>query len=151
MPDSRFPLETVERLVRLVERHGLRELVVEDAGEVLRIRGGRWRQPASVAQAAAALPQPVSETQTTENIPAAPANGRALVAPMTGVFYRSPGPDHPPFVEVGDEIEAGQVFGIIEAMKVFSEVPAEESGTVAEIRADDGQLVRAGDVLMVLV
>ena len=70
-----------------------------------------------------------------------------LYAPMTGVFYRAPSPDAPPYVEVGDFVEEGQIVCLIEAMKVFNEVPAERSGRVKEICASSGQLVEQGTVL----
>jgi acetyl-CoA carboxylase biotin carboxyl carrier protein len=67
---------------------------------------------------------------------------------MTGVFYRAASPDVPPFVEIGDRIEEGQTVGLIEAMKVFSEIPADRPGRVVEILAASGQLVSQGDPLM---
>ena len=73
-----------------------------------------------------------------------------IESPMTGVFYRTPAPDEPSYVEVGDEIEEGQTIGLIEAMKVFSEVPSEVSGRVVDIPAAGGKLVQAGDVLVVV-
>jgi acetyl-CoA carboxylase biotin carboxyl carrier protein len=69
---------------------------------------------------------------------------------MTGVFYRSAGPDAPPFVEPEDLVEEGQAIGIIEAMKVFSEIPADRAGRIVEILAPDGQLVSQDDPLMLL-
>jgi acetyl-CoA carboxylase biotin carboxyl carrier protein len=69
---------------------------------------------------------------------------------MGGVFYRSPSPDTAPYVEVGDRVEVGQTIGIIEAMKVFSEVPSEHAGTVLELAAKNGSLVRQGDPLIYL-
>jgi acetyl-CoA carboxylase biotin carboxyl carrier protein len=67
-----------------------------------------------------------------------------------GVFYRSPDRDAPPFIEVGDMVEVGQVVGLIEAMKVFSEVPSEVAGRVLEIPARSGTLVQPGDPLVIL-
>src|SRR5262249_39673383 len=74
--------------------------------------------------------------------------GIAVVAPLTGVFYISPSPSSPPFVEVGDTVQAGQVVCIVEAMKVFNEIKSEISGTVAAIVATNGQLVQKGEALI---
>ncbi len=74
--------------------------------------------------------------------------GIAIVAPLTGVFYISPSPSSPPFVEVGDTVQAGQVVCIVEAMKVFNEIKSEVSGTVLAIVAQNGQLVQKGEALI---
>ncbi len=67
-----------------------------------------------------------------------------------GIFYRSPAPGVPSFVEVGDTIEKDQPIGMIEAMKVFSEVLADRAGTIAAIPAENGKLVQPGDALVLL-
>jgi acetyl-CoA carboxylase biotin carboxyl carrier protein len=77
-------------------------------------------------------------------------NGTPLVAPLTGVFYRAASPGGPPFVSVGDWVEAGAVVGLIETMKIFNEVLAEQGGRIAAILAESGQLVHAGDALMTI-
>jgi acetyl-CoA carboxylase biotin carboxyl carrier protein len=81
---------------------------------------------------------------------AAPPDGTPLPAPLTGVFYRTSAPGTPPFVEVGDRVEAGAVVGLIETMKIFNEVLAERSGQISAILAESGQLVHAGDALMMI-
>jgi acetyl-CoA carboxylase biotin carboxyl carrier protein len=78
------------------------------------------------------------------------AAGTPVVAPIMGVYYRSPSPGEPPFVEIGDHVNAGDPIGTIEAMKVFSEVISEVSGIVIGIPADNGKLVHAGDSLIVV-
>jgi acetyl-CoA carboxylase biotin carboxyl carrier protein len=80
---------------------------------------------------------------------AAPA-GRVIEAPVMGVFYRSPAPGEPPFVDVGDTVESGQPVGMIEAMKVFSEVLCEVTGRVIDIPAKNGALVQPGERLVVV-
>lgn len=60
-----------------------------------------------------------------------------IKSPMIGTFYRSPDPEKPPFVNVGDEIKEGQVICIIEAMKLFNEIEAEVSGKIVKILVDD--------------
>ncbi len=67
-----------------------------------------------------------------------------------GVFYRSPAPGSPPFVEIGDSVEKNQPIGMIEAMKVFSEVLADHAGKVVALPAENGKLVHPGDTLILL-
>lgn len=78
------------------------------------------------------------------------SDGTPIVAPIMGVYYRSPSPGEPPFVEVGDHVSAGDPIGTIEAMKVFSEVISEVTGVVVSIPAENGKLVHAGDSLIVV-
>ena len=79
-----------------------------------------------------------------------PADGTPLAAPLTGVFYRAATPGGPPFVAVGDLVAAGAVVGLIETMKIFNEVLAERGGRIAAILAESGQLVHAGEALMMI-
>jgi acetyl-CoA carboxylase biotin carboxyl carrier protein len=82
---------------------------------------------------------------------AAPAENRIpLSSPTVGVFYRAAGPDTAPYVEVGDHVEEGQTIGMLEAMKVFSEILAEHAGVVVEIVAHNGQLVKTNEPLIYL-
>jgi acetyl-CoA carboxylase biotin carboxyl carrier protein len=92
--------------------------------------------PAPAVQPAAA---PSSEKPATP----APAAGNTITikSPMIGTFYRSPSPDKPVFVNVGDEIKAGQVLCIIEAMKLFNEIESEVSGRIVKVIADDSSPV----------
>ncbi|HBB35111.1 MAG TPA: acetyl-CoA carboxylase, biotin carboxyl carrier protein [Cyanobacteria bacterium UBA8803] len=69
-------------------------------------------------------------------------------SPMVGTFYRSPGPDEPPYVDVGDRIRVGQTLCIIEAMKLMNEIEAEISGQVMEILVENGEPVEYGQPLM---
>jgi len=71
-----------------------------------------------------------------------------VTSPMVGTFYRSPAPDEPPFVDVGDRIRNGQTVCIIEAMKLMNELEAEVSGEVMEILVQNGEPVEYGQVLM---
>lgn len=71
-----------------------------------------------------------------------------IKSPMVGTFYRSPGPDEAPFVEVGDRIRVGQTVCIIEAMKLMNEIEAEISGQVIEILVENGQPIEYGQPLM---
>ena len=77
-------------------------------------------------------------------------NLAAVVAPLTGVFYRAPSPTIPPYVEVDDRVEPDTVVGLIETMKIFNEIVAERTGRVAAIVAETGKLVHAGDTLLLI-
>ena len=67
---------------------------------------------------------------------------------MVGTFYSAPSPDAAPFVKVGDNVSAGQVVCIIEAMKLMNEIEAEVSGKITEICVKNGDTIEFGQVLM---
>jgi acetyl-CoA carboxylase biotin carboxyl carrier protein len=107
--------------------------------------------PAGPAPAAVPATSPASRPAPTADSPA-PAAPDAIVvtAPLVGVFYCSPGPGKPPFVEVGSKVEAGQQVAIVEAMKTMNPVLAEQAGTVAEVLATDGDVVEFEQPLIAL-
>ncbi len=83
--------------------------------------------------------------------PSVPGSRSDLVevtAPMVGTFYRAPGPEEPPFVEIGSRISVGQAVCILEAMKLMNELESEVSGEVIEILVENGTPVEFGQVLM---
>lgn len=80
----------------------------------------------------------------------AKANADSINAPLTGMFYRSPSPQAPAFVQIGSVVASGDVIGLIEAMKLFNEIRSTKSGTVRRILAENGQLVRAHQPLIEL-
>lgn len=105
---------------------------------------------ASSKQAATSL-APESGTATSTPPPTLPQADQKWISinsPMVGTFYRSPAPDEPPFVDVGDRIRLGQTVCIIEAMKLMNEIEAEVSGQVMEILVQNGQPVEYGQILM---
>lgn len=153
--------ETLRRLLALVAEHNLAELTVEEDGLTVSVKGLGEAAPAPVAvthvqaqahllpaSQAPAYSQTIVTAPPPQTAPAArPANRVAVESPMVGVFYRSPSPEDPPFVNVGDVIAIGQTVGLIEAMKVYSELPSEVAGRIVEIAADNGKLVRQGQAL----
>ena len=83
--------------------------------------------------------------------PSVPGSRSDLVevtAPMVGTFYRAPGPEEPPFVDIGSRINVGQAVCILEAMKLMNELESEVSGEVIEILVENGTPVEFGQVLM---
>jgi acetyl-CoA carboxylase biotin carboxyl carrier protein len=74
-------------------------------------------------------------------LPEAAPNVRKVLAPLVGVFYRSPAPGAKPFVQIGDRVTGGQVLCILEAMKLMNEIVSEHDGTIVKICVNDGDLV----------
>jgi len=70
---------------------------------------------------------------------------------MSGVFYRSPAPDQPAYVEVGDVVKKKQVLGLLETMKVFQKIKAPSSGTIVEILPDNEATLKDNDLVFVMV
>jgi len=134
-----LPIETVERCLQLMTRYQLQELEIA-VGET-RIHIERAEQPVAPAVAVA---QPI------EPAPAETPNWIPIESPMTGMFYRGPSPSEPPYVEEGDLVYEGQTIGLVEAMKVFNEIPAPMTGVVRRIVAQNATLVQQGEVLMLL-
>ena len=71
-------------------------------------------------------------------------------APMSGIFYRQPGPDEPVYVEVGDTVKKKQVLALLETMKVFQKVKSPVSGTVVEIAVENETPVMDEDLMLVI-
>ena len=88
--------------------------------------------------------QPGADGEAAEAGPAT----HAVLAPLTGIFYSAPSPGAAPYVKVGAEIVAGQVIGLIEAMKLFNEIKSDAAGRVVRMHATDGALVRAKQPLI---
>jgi len=146
----------IKRLIILVEQNKLTELAVEEEGLSVTIRAeAQEKHVPTVGTSQPGLHAEVEEVFVEEIFEApeeeiAAENLAEIRSLMIGVFYRCPSPDSPPYIEVGDEIEVGQTVGLIEAMKVFSEVPSEVAGRVVAVPAESGKLVQQGDVLVVV-
>jgi len=91
--------------------------------------------------------QPESETEAAEEKSKVE---NTITSPIVGTFYRSPSPEEPPYVEVGDQVEKGDTVCIVEAMKVMNEVKAETGGEVTEICVEEGDSVEYGQKLFKL-
>ena len=107
---------------------------------------------AAPAAAPAPAPAPVPAAPAAEAPAAAEDNSKYIEvrSPMIGTFYRSPSPDKPSFVEVGDTVKAGDPVCIIEAMKLFNEIESEVSGKIVKILVDDSSPVEYDQPLMLV-
>lgn len=75
-------------------------------------------------------------------------SGKIETAPMVGVFYSAPSPNDPPFVKVGQKVEAGDTLGIIEAMKIMNPLEATQSGIIEEILVSNAEVVEFGQPII---
>jgi acetyl-CoA carboxylase biotin carboxyl carrier protein len=104
--------------------------------------------PAATAEPLSAPAKESVDSLTTE--PSRARDARVVRAPMVGTFYRAPEPGAPPFVEVGQSVEASTIVCIIEVMKLMSSIPAGVRGTVVQVLVDDGSPVEADQPLIVV-
>jgi acetyl-CoA carboxylase biotin carboxyl carrier protein len=105
-------------------------------------------EPGAVAQAPAAGPASTARGDGTSAFGEPAAGHRHVTAPLTGVWYPAPSPGARPYVNEGDEIAAGQVVGLIEAMKLFNEIKSDVSGTVTRVLVENGTLVKRRQPLL---
>lgn len=151
----------IQELIKAINKSNISELTVEEGDFKITIRQAQVSETQFVAvQTPMAMPQMMPQAAPQQSIAApqaapasAPAatpqpaanadNGNTIMvkSPMIGTFYRSPSPDKPPYINVGDEIKAGQVLCIIEAMKLFNEIESEVSGRIVKVLADDASPV----------
>ena len=150
-------LRKLKTLIELVESSGIAELEISEGEE--RVRITRSLPPAAAAapapQALSAgtgmmLAGPERAEAASTPAPAAEPEGHVVKSPMVGTFYRSASPGAKPFVEVGDEVKAGDPLCIIEAMKLMNEIEADRAGTVKAILVENGQPVEYGQPLVAI-
>ena len=150
-------LRKLKKLIDLVEESGIAEIEVTEGEEKVRItRATAAPAPVYAAPAQVAVPAPApaaAPAAAAAPAPAAPAArdlSHAQKSPMVGTFYRAPGPNAAAFVEVGQQVKAGDTLCIIEAMKLMNEIEAEKSGTVKEILVENGTPVEFGEPLFII-
>lgn len=140
--------QTITQLADLMEEFRLSEAKLKGDDWKIAFRKGRAAVAVEVEHDEPSIP--VSDSVQKPAVPAAPV-GHAVSSPMTGIYYSSPSPSAPPFVKVGDTVTAGQVVGLIEAMKVFNEIVSNVSGRVDRVMVESGALVQPGEPLLYIV
>jgi acetyl-CoA carboxylase biotin carboxyl carrier protein len=150
-PAPPFDVSIIGRLVTLMSKHDMSEIDLRHGETRIRLRRGqRFRAPAALAAPEAAPPaaRPVEVAAKAADKPAGPA--RSLVeikSPTVGTFYAQPNPDAPPYVTVGSRVTPTTIVCMIEAMKIFNEIPAECSGVIVEVVAKNKEPVEFNSVL----
>jgi acetyl-CoA carboxylase biotin carboxyl carrier protein len=152
-----FDVRRVRRLVELMQEFDLAEIDLRQAEQRIRLRKdqepvivpGGYVPAAGPAHAPAnpQAPLPSAPGPTPPPGGGDAANVQYVTSPMVGTFYHSPNPDSPPFIKVGDQVGPDTVVCIVEAMKVFNEIPAEVSGKVTAILVENAAAVEYGQKL----
>jgi acetyl-CoA carboxylase biotin carboxyl carrier protein len=156
--DEPLDVRTIRHLVRLMKQYDLTAIdFIEGQTKIrLRRRGAEPVGPAAPAAAAlhalatapAPAPSAASAPRAESAAAAAPsATGVTIESPMVGTYYASSAPDAPPFVSVGSVVRPDTTVCVIEAMKVFTDIPAGVAGTITEILVKNGQSVEFGQTL----
>ena len=149
-----FDVRKIRRLVELMKEHDLTEIDLQQGEVRIQLRRGSSAVPTIIGVPQAApvpMPPTAGPPAPESDVPAAQGNsskGIALIkSPMVGTFYTAPDPDSPPFVKVGDHIGPETTVCIVEAMKVFNQIPAEASGRIIAVLVENGAPVEFGQPL----
>lgn len=153
--DEIFDVDRVRKLVELMKEHDLSEVELRGGARRIRLRRGAAPMAPSYMVASAPPPAPpmaaapaaAGEKTAPASSAAEGANIALIKSPMVGTFYSRPNPNAAPFVKPGDHVNPDTTVCIIEAMKVFNEIPAEARGRVVAVLVSDGEAVDHGKPL----
>lgn len=139
-----LPLDEVRRLVDLLKESGVGEIQVRRGEFEVTVKARSEVSEARFAPTAFAVAEPAAEVV---DVVSEESGLHAVLSPLVGTFFRSPGPGESAYVEVGDKVVAGQVLCIVEAMKLMNEIPADVDGEVVEVLAENSGGVQYGQPL----
>ncbi len=143
-----FDVKRIRRLVELMNEHELAEIDLRQADQRIRLRkGGEPLVTMGTPVAAVAPPAPLADSPRPAVASKVDENLAVIKSPMVGTFYISASPETPAYVKVGDHVGPASTVCIIEAMKVFNEIPAEVSGQVVAVLVENGEPVEFGQPL----
>ena len=145
-----FDVRRVRRLVELMKEHDLSEIDIREGDTRIQLRRGvdpvvtvaAPRVAAAPIAAPATAPPPEAEQRRADD-----AHVAVIKSPIVGTFYAAPNPESPAFVKVGDHVGPETAVCIVEAMKVFNQIPAEVSGKITAVLVENGQPVEFGQPL----
>ena len=138
-------IRKIKKLIEMLQDSDLREIEVKEGEESVRIARG-IETPSNSLQSTQA---DISSTSNDQDITSASSRS-SIKSPIVGTFYRKPAPDKPPYVELGDHVNTGDVVCIVEAMKMMNEIKSEFTGIVAAISVEDGEPVEFDQSLIII-
>ena len=147
-------IKEIKEMIQLMNENNLTELELEKDGLKIRLKknaSGGFEQSVVYESRPGSASRAASAADTREAAKPVPAAAKPVIkSPMVGTFYAAPAPDAQVFVQVGSQIEVGQVICIIEAMKLMNEIKSEVRGKIAEILVNNGDPVEFGQPLFTL-
>jgi acetyl-CoA carboxylase biotin carboxyl carrier protein len=148
-------IRKVKKLIELLEESGIAEIEIHEGEESVRIsRGGSAPLPQTMVNVPPVDASSSLKTQLSTNENSSSGDysdeGEVITAPMVGIFYSSPSPGQPPFVNKGQNIKTGDVLCIIEAMKIMNQIEADIGGKLVRILVENGDPVEYGQPLFVI-
>jgi len=146
-------LKEIKEIISLMEEHNLSEIEIEKGDQKIKLRKTMKSDSGIVMEQPVIIQRPhAAETESSKESPQEKkiSNLIEIKAPIVGTFYRSPSPDAASFVEVGQEIEVGQVVCIIEAMKLMNEIKSEVRGKVVDILVENADPIEFGQILLLI-
>jgi len=146
-------IRKVKKLIELLEESGLAEIEINEGDDSVRISRFSTSGPPTYAAPHAVAPAPATAAATggeEHALPPAPPEGHSMIAPMVGTYYSSPAPGAKSFVQVGSEVQVGDVLCIIEAMKMMNQIEADKAGRVVSMLVENGEPVEFGQPLFII-
>jgi len=136
-----FDLEKLKELIALMDEHGLTEISLRRGDQQWKLkRGGQDAMQMVPVIGPASASEDTAEQPPESALP-------TIDSPTVGTFYSAPSPEDPPFIKVGDSVSHDTIVCIVEAMKVFNQIPAELNGTIVEPLVENGDPVEFGQPL----
>lgn len=132
-PESVFEVAKIKELIELMQEHELSEVDLKQSDQRIRLRRGGDQPVIQASAPVQASPVAAAAPPTTNDAPPADdPNVVCIESPTIGTFYARPKPDAADFVKVGDVVTPDTIVCIVEAMKMFNEIPAGVSGKIVE-------------------
>ena len=144
-------IRKIKKLIELLEESDIGEIEIKEGEESVRIS----RNGPGVMSMPMMMPAQMQTPQQPAPMSTAAATAEpeasAVKSPMVGTFYRSPSPGSSAFIEVGQQVKAGEVLCIVEAMKMMNQIEADKAGTVSAILVEDGEPVEFDQPLVMII
>ena len=145
-------LKEIREMISLMNENDLTEIEIEREGTKIKIKKGTIEPYELLRKSPAGyhVETQIMHPRKDDGAKDDAANRSHIKSPMVGTFYRSPSPEAPPFVEVGQVIEIGQVVCIVEAMKLMNEIKSEVRGKIVDAPVENAQPVEFGQALFII-